>query len=277
MTNSTKSHYSPSQLSEYLSCPRRYMYQRVQKLIPTDVDLTNVNLEFGTAIHEALNTYFAIKINSVGMKEASREAVKTMFLVTLKDQLTKSNKLQHLRPAYLQSLETNGVVMVFKYIDSIGSKIEPLFTELDLEYTVMASKLPVFNRVDLIREGKRGWIIEDFKTSSMPYTEDDIRSSLQLRSYAYAVHFNYPGWKIEGIQYSVLMKSGGIQVLYMPLNPGWVEDFELDVNHIITGMEMGIYPKNPIPKGYKCKHCPFYQACWGAPKSQKIVTEIKIK
>lgn len=275
MRNSTKKHYSPSQLSEYLSCPRRYMYSRVQKLIPLDVDLSNVNMEFGTAIHEALNVYFTIKIKTG--KEADREALNTCFVVSLENELTKNKKLAHLTPKFVQALKAKGAVMLFKYIDEIGCRIDPVLTELDLEYTLDISPVPVFNRVDLIRRGENGWIIEDFKTSSMPYSEDDIRSSLQLRSYAYAVYKHFPGEIIEGIQYSVLLKSGGLQIMYMPLKEGWIQDFEMDAQHIIAGMEAGLYPKNPVPKGYKCKHCPFYAACWGAPKNEKIVTEIRIK
>lgn len=266
-----KKHYSPSQFEEYVTCPRKYRFKRIDK-IEEKSDPKNLNLEFGSSIHATIEHFYKNYINT----QVSSSVLKKFFDDHFIETLRNNRKFVSGNMSEINALKDLGIHFLTEYCKTLARKRELIMSEQTLYYDL--NGVPVENKIDVVFKGDEDFfdlipvVIEDVKTSSKPYTENDILLGLQTKSYAYAFETNHPKYKVQGVQYTVLIKSTGkIQVVYMPLLEDWKEDFLSQVNDISRGIESGIFPKNPIPRNFKCNYCPFFEHCWKTSKGNALV------
>ncbi len=162
---------TPSKLSAYLDCPRRYRYTYVDRPVPPKGPPWAHN-SLGASMHTALKNWYAVD------PERRTEA-----------SLGKLLRATWLREGYRDEEQEREVFgRALAWLEAYVATLDPLDEPVGVERTVAAktSVLALSGRADRIDRRGDELVIVDYKTGRYEPSSDDARGSLALAMYAYA-------------------------------------------------------------------------------------------
>lgn len=254
---------SPSSLDCYESCPRLFYYQNWLGL---KIDQDKMHMDFGTAIHNAMEEMFLKYDNHFGgaWEGAEFDDVEKTF--------TKSWKINHIPEASFQKFLTtragkesgftkreelyeymkeDGLIMLKSYWDNkelflIDHGYDLREFEVPLRVEMHNPKdpedklpIPLSGRIDAISEGRKKMV--DFKTSKSKYDEIETRKKIQGISYVFGM-LMLTGEFIPEFDYIILRKDlkspDRIEVVKLVYDKADMVAFYYRVKAILTKIAM---------------------------------------
>lgn len=243
-----------SKLSAYQRCPRLYKHQYIDHT-PTKAPLS-AELEFGTALHEALATAI----------QGGDETV--IFDMLWTDALRRD--IAYDRFSWKQYNEM-GYTFLRKFRKRYLERIKPIQVEKRLFGKL--GKYKFEGTPDTVAEFDGVTSIIDWKTTAYPYARDKIRVGVQLMGYATLVR---PEVKVKQIVYFPFVKT--TQSIQTPLILP-VTDAMLEKNAQATANWIDVIKKDKfcLPNPTSCfmgKHkCPYFEVCWNDPTKSTGTTK----
>jgi putative RecB family exonuclease len=162
---------TPSKLSAYLDCPRRYRYTYVDRPAPAKGPPWAHN-SLGASAHTALKNWYGVA------PEQRREA-----------SLSKLLRATWVREGYRdEEQERDMFGRALGWLEAYVGSLDPMEEPVGVERTVAAktSVLALSGRADRIDRRGDELVIVDYKTGRYEPSSDDARGSLALALYAYA-------------------------------------------------------------------------------------------
>jgi len=162
---------TPSKLSAYLDCPRRYRYTYVDRPMPAKGPPWAHN-SLGASVHTALKNWHGVA------PERRRQA-----------SLGKLLRATWVREGYRDEDQEREIFgRALGWLEAYVSGLDPLEEPVGVERTVAAktSVLALSGRADRIDRRGDELVIVDYKTGRYEPSSDDARGSLALAVYAYA-------------------------------------------------------------------------------------------
>jgi len=253
-------HWSYSAITQYLSCPLRFYFQRVARLPQTSV---GSGLVMGSAVHAALAEYHlavqqheptdAAKLHNVFIETWDRREAECP--VAYKSSENPGDlKAQgiSLIELYLKEPPPQGIVAIEEEI------VAPLHNSRG-EYL----ETPLFAIADLITEDKGELTIHEVKTSGRSYSEMEVETSLQPTAYVNAVKEALG--QHPTVEYTVLVKTKTpkIQRITTVRTDEDLSRLGDLVESIERATHAGVFYPNETP--LNCSTCPYRQPCreWG--------------
>ncbi|HLC86234.1 MAG TPA: PD-(D/E)XK nuclease family protein [Candidatus Nanoarchaeia archaeon] len=272
---------SASSITTYNTCPRKYYYSYKLELPKKD----SISTLTGKAVHEALEKFFQIDVNSITKENYKRE-LKQRLLVLFNESwinfLDDLNKLEVekevIRDYYQESMSMlNNFVEDF--INSISNELSAssfldAFNKLKpmTEVYLFSEKHNVRGYLDAVMNVNDDIFIIDYKTSSRDKITDDYRLQLTIYALMYNEKFNKLPKKV-GLHF---LRHGTKK--FIDISKELLKEAvrQCELIQVKTASEnINDYPKNP---GYYCKwkdgECSFYNVCFGAKKLDNFI-EIK--
>lgn len=162
---------TPSKLSSYADCPRRYRYSYLDRPAPQKGPAWAHN-SLGASVHTALRNWWDLPVERRGP-----EALPRLLRATW------------VREGYRDDEQERGVYQrALGWLESYTAGLDPELEPLGVERTVAAKTavLALSGRADRIdaRDGEA--VIVDYKTGRTGLDADDARGSLALALYAFA-------------------------------------------------------------------------------------------
>ena len=162
---------TPSKLTTYLDCPRRYRMTYLDRPRPP-AGAPWAHNSFGASVHSALAGWWRLP-------RAGRTADGAQ------GQLEAAWLSQGYRdPAQSDGWLARGRAMVRRYVATLDPDREPLGVERTLG--ARTPKLALAGRLDRLDDRDGQLVVVDYKTGRRPLTVDDARGSLALALYAVA-------------------------------------------------------------------------------------------
>jgi CRISPR/Cas system-associated exonuclease Cas4 (RecB family) len=261
-------HWSYSAISQYLACPLRFYFQRIQGIPQTSV---SSSLVLGSSVHSALAEYHRTvqedgptdipKLHRIIAEAWSKREKETR--ITFRDGESQSDLKDQaiaLVELYLKEPPPEGIVAIEREI------MAPLHNSQG-EYL----ETPLLAVADLITEGNEELTIREFKTSGRAYSEMEAETSLQPTCYVNVVQETFG--RPATVEYTVLVKTRTpkIQRLTTVRN----EDDLARLGDIVEGIERGLQAQAfyPVETPLNCSTCPYRQPCreWGRTQSTELL------
>jgi len=233
---------SRQQIDDYYSCPKKFYYAHIIK-IPL---LENQQLMYGTAIHAALDHYFARKIQG---EKLSLEQLLADYRQAFHNIGFITREQEELR--FKQGLDT-----LARFFDDdqkdevVPSKVEEVF---EFSY----GNVKINGRFDLVYRDGKSAEIRDFKTSDVRQQKDAdrrIKESTQMMIYSLAWESKY-GNIPKTTLYFIESGLKGERTF---------DQTELEnTKQMIADVEQGIRKKelSAKPDMFQCKYCPYRDIC----------------
>ena len=167
---------SPSKLSAWVDCPRKYRFAYVDRPTPPK-GAPWAHSSLGASVHNALAAWWSLPMERRDPEEAGRLLQSGWLEDGYRDDAQSAQWLARARE------------MVMAYVAALDPADEPRGVERSVGYRTEA--ISVTGRVDRIDErpsedGGRELVVVDYKTGRSALTVDDARGSLQLALYALA-------------------------------------------------------------------------------------------
>lgn len=252
---------SPTALNNYLTCPRKFLYQNLIR-IP---QAKSKSAAMGTAIHAALDRYF---------KEYHRKKIKppreflTLHFKTAlqKELLTEKD--------YQERLQI-GQNILNDYFDNFADSFNPnIVTEFNFSRDgVNIEGIPITGKIDKIEPSEQGLTVTDFKTGNadtgqrkLQHGEDYWRQLVFYQllcdlSPSFKRQFNGQSMttaKIEFLEKSKFKNS----YLHPTINISKADKEEVIENIKFVNDQIKQSNFEKIDKSDPCDMCPFYNICW---------------
>lgn len=259
---------SPSRLLGWLDCPRRYRLQYLDRPAPA-ARPQRAHTSFGLAVHNALRDWWDLPDNH-RTPEAGAELVRTAWIdVGFRD---ADQSLRWREKAQEQ---------VVDYLRDVDPQHQPRGIERTV--SLKTGVLALTGRIDRLDERGDELAVVDYKTSRVPSTDDEARTSLPLALYAAAA------WK--------MFRRRCVRVELHHLPSGQIAAHEhtgeslkrkideaesiardarkADADYAEFGVDSGLFPARVGPLCQWCdfrQHCPAGQA-YGPEKSSWAALE----
>jgi putative RecB family exonuclease len=162
---------SPSRLLAWLDCPRRYRLQYLDRPSPRPRP-QRAHTSFGVAVHNALRDWWDLP-DAQRTAAAGAELVRTSWI-----ELGFRDTDQSLR------WRARAQEQVSAYLEGVDRSQQPLGIERTV--SLKTERLALQGRVDRLDDRDGELVIVDYKTSRVPSTDDEARTSLPLALYAAA-------------------------------------------------------------------------------------------
>jgi len=237
MRNNPLGYLTISMVQEYDHCPRQYFYEYVEGYKPV---LPNVNLVFGSIMHEAI-----------------AEGLRTGYLSadTFLKRWKAVGDLQYSGRDTHKSLEVKGVKLVEKLLEAEVLKLDVEAIEKAYE-TELPDGTLFKGTADLIYKVKGERILLDWKTSGSSFFDCRPHLDDQLTAYSFLSG-------VSKVAYGVLLKKKDPEVRFYFSSRKEEDYLDLQVKTMKTAsdIERGFFYKNPSP--VQCSLCPFCSLCLG--------------
>lgn len=260
---------SPSSISTYKQCPRKYFYQYIQKL-PTS---TNIHCVRGNIVHSVLENFYDQDI-SVLNKENYKQPMK-LYLQNLlcdfwkeKDEELKSLKMdEHEEIKYFEEsmmMILNWFQYFSKKIDEYDGSLQDAFTSLTpiREKQFISEKHGVRGFIDVIENTEQGIRLMDYKTSKKFDMSEAYKLQLGIYALLYHEKFNELPYQV-GLYF--LKNTDGVE-LSIEATQDLLDHakFEIENMHLSTTSDnMADYPKKTSPLcKWRTGQCDFYDVCF---------------
>ncbi len=163
---------TPTKLTTWLDCPRRFRYTYLEKRPKTRVW---AHSSVGNSVHNALRDWWSEPVSSRTPDTAARLVTKRWIEVGFRDDEQS------------EAWRTRSAGLTAAYVNTLDPLDEPIGVERTV--STKTDSLALSGRVDRIdvrinEEGQRSLTIVDYKTGRNPPDEDDVRGSLALAVYA---------------------------------------------------------------------------------------------
>lgn len=255
-------HWSYSSISQYLTCPLRYYFQRILCLPQPTV---GSSLVLGSAVHAALAAYHQdLKVGREPRRELIERAYRAAWdrrdgtEIAFKDGETR------------EDLSAQGMALVELYL-----KEPPPERIVAIEHDMIAPihnsrgeylEVPLFAVADLITATDDGLMVREFKTAARAYSESEAAASLQPTCYVNAVEEAFA--EPTSVQYTVLIKTKTPKIQTLAANRT-AEDLGR-LGDIVEQIERAVQAEifYPVENQIHCSTCPYRGPCreWGRPK-----------
>ncbi len=253
-------HWSYSSISQYLSCPLRFYFQRVQRLPQM---MVGSSLVLGSSVHAALAEYH----RTVQQDEPTDIPKLHKIISETWNKRENETRISYRDGENQADLLAQGISLVELYL-----KEPPPENIVAIEQEIIAPlhnsqgeylETPLVAVADLITEGNEELTVREFKTSGRAYSEMEAETSLQPTCYVNAVQetLGIP----PAVEYTVLVKTKTpkIQRLTTVRN----EDDLARLGDIVENIERAIQANvfYPVETPLNCSTCPYRQPCreWG--------------
>jgi len=175
---------TPSRLTTWLDCPRRYRMTYVDRPPPPKGGPWAHN-SVGTSVHLALSRWWELPLER-RVPEAGGSLVRTAWQA--------EGFESDAQAARWRGYAADQVV---RYLGGVDPEDEPRGTERTVAFTT--KRLAVSGRVDRVDQRGDELVVVDYKTGRSALTEDDARGSLALALYVLGVRrtFRAPCSKVE--------------------------------------------------------------------------------
>ena len=161
---------SPSKLLAFLDCPRRYRFQYLDRPSP-EKRRQRAHTSVGTAVHNALRDWWDLPERTPAA--ASDLVDRAWIEVGFRDGDQSREWRQRMRAA------------VTAYLEGIDPATQPVGIERTVSF--VSEDLRLTGRIDRLDDRDGELVVVDYKTSRVPSTDDDARTSLPMALYAAAV------------------------------------------------------------------------------------------
>jgi RecB family exonuclease len=160
---------SPSKLLAFLDCPRRYRLQYLDRPAPPRRS-QRAHTSVGNAVHNALRDWWDLpeRTPTGGAGLLDRSWIDVGF----RDGEQSQEWRRRMRAA------------VTAYLEGVDPRTQPVGIERTVSF--VSGGLRVSGRVDRLDDRDGELVVVDYKTSRVPPTDDDARTSLALALYAAA-------------------------------------------------------------------------------------------
>lgn len=261
-------HWSYSAISQYLSCPLRFYFQRVQRLPQM---MVGSSLVLGSSVHAALAEYH----RTVQQDEPTDTAKLHKIISDTWTKRENETRISYRDGENQAELLAQGISLVELYL-----KEPPPENIIAIEQEIIAPlhnsqgeylETPLAAVADLITEGNEELTVREFKTSGRAYSEMEAETSLQPTCYINAVQETLG--ISPSVEYTVLVKTKTpkIQRLTTVRN----EDDLARLGDIVENIERAIQANvfYPVETPLNCSTCPFRQPCreWGQFGNQERI------
>jgi putative RecB family exonuclease len=261
-------HWSYSAISQYLSCPLRYFFQRIQRLPQMSV---SSSLVLGSSVHAALAEYH----RTVQQDEPTDTAKLHQIITDTWTRREKEARISYRDGETQADLLAQGVSLVELYL-----REPPPDHIIGIEQEIVAPlhnsrgeylETPLLAIADLVTEGNEELTVQEFKTSGRAYSEMEAETSLQPTCYVNAVQETYG--HPATVEYTVLVKTKTPKI--QRLKAVRHEDDLARLGDIVENIERAIDAKvfYPVESPLNCSTCPFRQPCrdWGRTEHTELV------
>lgn len=201
---------TPSGLVLYEKCPKSFYYS---VFLGIRLPQPMIHLEFGTAMHLAIDNIYEQWNEEDGWTLADKKIVKDIFKRRFTIDAVDIEHFKDKREQVYNEMLEDGLAIIDEYWDQkeilrakgINPTVFeiPLKTKLHIPGCEEPMELPISLRIDGINEPEDK--ITEFKTSSKKYDYNETRSSLQALSYA-AARYCQTG-RIPSVDYVVMLKK----------------------------------------------------------------------
>lgn len=251
---------SYSSINLYLQCPRAWEYRYIKK----PDTLTSCALPFGSAFHDAVETYLGAKAETDNVKPMAelwgdswqREVEKRGT-----DRIEWDKPQDYYTGLGKKMLSAPDVV---KTVDSIDILIENDVPAVEkrVVFNVPGVPIEILGYIDGIESDG---IPFDLKTASRAWAKDKAHKELQVNFYLLALNQNgyiIPNWKFRYYVFTKSAKTPKVQMLETTRTIGelmWTMDHT--IRKVWEGIQKGVFPGNTT--GWKCnpKYCDFFHLC----------------
>jgi RecB family exonuclease len=242
---------TPSKLSAYLDCPRRYRFSYVDRPSPPKGPPWAHN-SLGASLHTALKNWYAVPPEQRGSAALGRLLRATWVREGYRDEDQE-------REAFGRALA---------WLEAYVATLDPAEEPVGVERTVAAktSVLALSGRADRIDRRGDELVIVDYKTGRYEPSSDDARGSLALAMYAYAStrQFRRTCHRVELHH----LPSGTVAAhehteQSLERHVGRAEDTAKDIVAAEKAMAAGGDPDQVFPTqpGALCSWCDFKRVC----------------
>lgn len=240
-------HLSPSSISTYLKCPRRFWYEKIAK-VRTRPD---AGLVAGLGFHDAAE--FALSYKIAHKEDPEIDAV----LESARDKSTLRAADGELSVGDTGHAVDKSVRLAKAWAIEVLPETKPLFVEQS--FSVEVGDVRVVGRIDMIDEAGETF---DWKTKQKAPSEDTAFRSLQSEIY-YLARDGAPVNYVYMIDYA----RKPIEVRRQRIEDKIMSDFARETVRDIAGLvRAGYFPRNR--DGWSCSErwCPHFADCLKNPK-----------
>lgn len=255
-------HVSLSQVKAWLRCPRAFEFRYV---LAADPEFRPVPLAFGSAIHEALATYYRGLMTPNGppgveeVVQAFRDAWELESTHPVPLQLADDEdpgELVDQAAAMLGVFHRAASVADPMIVHAVESPFEVSLYDPKTGEVLDESLVGVF---DLVIEEDGNRIVVEHKSASRKWPAAQVADDIQPSAYSLAAR--ELGWGDVGIRLQVLTKSKkspAFQVEDTLRGPSEEHDFLLTVIGVLKAIDHGV--SFPV-RSWACRSCPYQTAC----------------
>lgn len=266
-------HWSYSAISQFLSCPLRFYFQRILRIPQKSV---GSSLVLGSSVHAALAEYHrtvqqdeptdTAKLHQIIADSWTRREFESR--IAYRDGETQAELIDQavsLVELYLKEPPPEGILAIEQEI------IAPIHNSQG-EYL----ETPLVAVADLITEGNEEITVREFKTSGRAYSEMEAETSLQPTCYVNAVQETIG--QPATVEYTVLVKTKTPKV--QRLTTVRTDEDLGRLGDIVENIERAIQAQAfyPVETPLNCSTCPFRQPCreWGRADNPELI-QLNIK
>ncbi|MFZ5979221.1 MAG: RecB family exonuclease [Candidatus Zixiibacteriota bacterium] len=263
------SNYSYSALEAFLSCPRKYKFQYLDRVeVPKRI---TADAYMGNAVHRALDRLYQVQGEGYVM---SREELLAVYL----GEWEKPDK-QYI--TVISEYQTVGdyIAAGQKMLETYYDKFHPftqgvtIGSEMNLRFEIEhhETRFAIKAKIDRLWKRNDGVMeICDYKTGRMP--QEGVQSKFflhQMGLYQLAVQSKYPHWTdIELAQYFLKYD----EVLRRRLRPDELDELQEQTRvNILETLQAERLDNFPPQEGGLCNYCEYYDLC--PAKRHKLILE----
>ena len=230
---------SPTKLSTYRECPRKYRFQYIDRLGPL-YRKARPYFTMGSNVHAALKSFFSLPLR----------ARRTQALTRLLEEQWERNRVGFRSPQEEQQYKGRALLQLQRYADATDLRVKPLMTETSLRSRVAGMLLEgVVDRVDQVNSGAH---VLDYKTGAAQQSLDP----LPLYMYALMLRSRRKMPPVE-------------QVSFVFLESGLVKSWDFDpvqgmrsLQEVLEGAFTIAADRAYQPRpGWWCRGCDFLEIC----------------
>ncbi|MDD4028837.1 MAG: PD-(D/E)XK nuclease family protein [Caldisericia bacterium] len=248
------SYYSISRLQMYNSCPQKYKYRYIDKIIPPKGEV-HLNALVGICVHKTLETIYREYMST--NKWLTFEEIETIFLEIWQSQNEENIVIVHISQDP-EEFKKEGLQILKEYHEKEkeeGKKDQTIAVERPFFVTLGEYRLKaIIDRIDYRK--KDIFIIHDYKTTSHFPERKNLEEDFQLPLYQMAVEETYPDCKEIHLTWHFLRFNKSITITK---SERAIEDIKTSIEDNIRTIELD---RDYLPQQTPlCDYCPYQDIC----------------
>ena len=253
-------HLSASSINDYIDCSLLYKLGRIDKLPP---EFRSSDLEFGSAIHKVLETYYRQKLegNLLSAKE-----LQSVFAKVWSEASEGKEDIRYPEGKDFQTLLLEGKELLAACYNKIqdDNQFRIIGVEEPFSFNLEQCPIPIIGAIDLVEEDESGTlIITDWKTSGRAYSNDEVDRNFQLTLYKIATKKNGNTDREILLRVDCLIKTKTpkFEQYYTTRSDLDEQRAARKIAEVWRGIEKGVFIPNDGSSNWKCKGCAYKKAC----------------